>query len=163
MKKYKYTLGQIVYVGDVMENRFPIKKCIIRKRKTINDFPHYEVSEFQYKVFKRNDSESLDSQGIFSEEVYFPGLRNLPRDDNWIQEDILYDTNSEDNIETSECSKHGCEIVSEFLDDDIMNLEKLEIKEKIRVIKKTIKSTEEVLSYLEGEYKSLLQKLLDTI
>ena len=103
----KFNIRQSVYIG----NSDSYKECIIRKRKLVDKEYIYQLSLRIYIFYPK------PKKPIWDKDIYPLGYHNYPRMDNWIQENrILKEI---PRLESSYCSKNGCELVDEFLGDPI--------------------------------------------
>lgn len=130
MKKYKFAIDQIVYIINDPKCDQDYKKCIIRKRKMLDGAPHYQLSE------------SLPTSPGNRCRIFDIGFRNSPRSDNWLQQNRITEELIDDSIGI--CSKNGCELVNELLDNEppsIKDIEDFELIEEVEVIETLIAKT----------------------
>ena len=150
MKKYKFKEKEIVYIDISNLTKYShcevdYKVCIIRKRKMIEGLPHYQVSQ----------QESINSSNItYSKEIFDIGCRNIPRMDNWLQEDRIISLN--EKKEMAVCSNDkGCELVNEFLEKSFEEL----IKDQLVEVRKEIDKKEMFLNTLTDIRKDIFVEL----
>ena len=153
MKKYKFKIRQVIYIKNDPTLKNDYQQCIIRKRTIIDGEYYYQLSKVKGWKYLKNKSARKE----FEKEIFNIGFRNLPRMDNWLQEDqIMKDTLNEEDVI---CSKNGCELVNEFLEEDeIIDLDENSTKQ-VELLKKLISTKRIEIQILKDVFRESIDKL----